>query len=175
MRLPSVASDQTYFVTSGTDGGERYFIYPKYAELFIDTLYRYRKEQKYQIHSFVVMPEHFHLLITPQEITIERALQLIKGGYSFRVKKELGRNFDMWQRGFTDRRVRIGEFDGLRNYINENPVNPGLVTRPEEYAYGSASGKYELDPPPARLLTPAAKAVNQGGGFNGTAKADALP
>ena len=164
MRLPSVASDQTYFITSGTDGRERYFAYQKYAELFIDTLYHYRKEGNYQVHSFVVMPEHFHLLITPQGITIERALQLIKSGYSFRVKKELGRTFDIWQRGFTDRRVRVGEFEGLRNYIDENPVKAGLVKRSQEYAYGSASGKYELDPPPARLLTSAAKAVHQGGG-----------
>jgi putative transposase len=165
MRLPSVSDDRTYFVTSGTDGRERHFAYSKYAELFIDTLYHYRKERKYQIHAFVVIPEHFHLLITPQGIPIERALQLIKGGYSFRVKNELNRNFDIWQRGFTDRRVRVGEFEGLRGYIDENPVKAGLLKRSEEYAYGSASGKFELDPPPARLFTSAAKAANEGGRF----------
>src|SRR6266566_7977562 len=35
------------------------------------------------------MPDHFHVLITPT-ITLERALQLIKGGFSFRATKELG-------------------------------------------------------------------------------------
>jgi|SRR5215471_3581326 len=55
-------------------------MYPKYAELFIDTLYLYREQKKYQLHSLVVMPEHLHLLITPLGITIERALQFIKGG-----------------------------------------------------------------------------------------------
>jgi len=119
-RLESVVGEQTYFITSATDGRERYFIYPKYTELFIDSLYRYREQNKYHLHAFVVMPEHFHLLITPAGITIEKALQLIKGGYSFRVKKELNRNFDIWQRGFTDRRVRIGEYEGFKTYIEEN-------------------------------------------------------
>jgi putative transposase len=130
----------------------------------IDTIYHYRKEQKYQIHAFVVMPEHLHLLITPaQGITIERAMQFIKGGYSFRVKKELRRSLDIWQRGFTDRRVRVGEYEDFKTYIDENPVKAGLVKRADDYVYGSASGKYELDLPPASLLTSAAKAVGQGG------------
>ncbi|PYY13870.1 MAG: hypothetical protein DMG60_21095 [Acidobacteria bacterium] len=175
MRLPSVSDDQTYFITSGTDGRERYFAYSKYAELFIDTLYHYRKELKFRIHGFVVMPEHFHLLITPQGITIERALQLVKGGYSFRVKKELRRNFDIWQRGFTDRRVRVGEFDGFRIYIDENPVKAGLVKRSEEYAFGSASGRFELDPPPAAYLPQRLKPRTKEAALDGTAKADALP
>jgi len=158
MRLPTQAADQTYFITSSTDGRERYFAYPKYAELFIETLYRYRQKQKYRLHCFVVMPEHFHLLITPRGITIERALQLIKGGYSFRVSEELNRHFDIWERGFTDRRVRSGEYEGFKNYIEENPVKAGLAKTAQEYPCGSASGKYELDPPPAWLLTSAAKA-----------------
>jgi len=140
-RLESAIGEQTYFGTSGTDGRERYFVYPKYVNLFIDTLYRYREQKKYRIHSFVVMPEHFHALITPLGITIEKAVQYIKGGYSFRVKKELNRNFDIWQRGFTDRRVRVGEYEGFKTYIDENPVKAGLVKKAEEYPYGSASGK----------------------------------
>jgi REP-associated tyrosine transposase len=105
------------------------------------------------------MPEHFHALITPVGITIERTGQLIKGGYSYPVKTELQRDYEIWERGFTDHRLRVGEFDGFRRYIDENPVKAGLVKAPEDYPYGSASGKYDLDSPPARLLTTAAKAV----------------
>lgn len=157
-RLPSASDGETYFVTSSTDGRERFFIYSKYAELFIDTLYRYRSQRKYKIHSFVVMPEHFHALITPFGITIELAGQFIKGGYSYRVKTELKRNYQIWERGFTDHRLRVGEFERFRRYIDENPVKAGLAKSPEDYPYGSASGKYDLDSPPVRLLTAAAKA-----------------
>jgi putative transposase len=109
------------------------------------------------------MPEHFHAVITPaQDITVERAMQFLKGGYSFRVKKELNRNVDIWKRGFTDHRVRIGEYEEFRLNIDQNPVHAGMVKKAEDYPYGSASGKYELDSRPAHLLTSAAKAAGQG-------------
>jgi hypothetical protein len=45
------------------------------AELLIETLQHYRAEGHYQLHTFVVMPDHLHLLLTPQE-TLERAVGL---------------------------------------------------------------------------------------------------
>jgi putative transposase len=49
------------------------------ANLFVDTLQRYRAQRKYQLHEFVVMPDHFHALLTPApEILLERAVQLIR-------------------------------------------------------------------------------------------------
>jgi putative transposase len=49
----------------------------------------YRTENKYLLHEFVVMPDHLHLILTPQGITLERAMQLIKGGFSFQLNKKL--------------------------------------------------------------------------------------
>jgi putative transposase len=38
------------------------------------------------------MPEHIHLLLTPaNEVTLERVVQLIKGGYSHKFGSEFGR------------------------------------------------------------------------------------
>src|SRR5437667_12607187 len=51
------------------------------------------------------MPEHVHLLFTPT-VTLERALQLIKGGYSHRFGSEFGRNKKVWESGFTDHSIR---------------------------------------------------------------------
>jgi REP element-mobilizing transposase RayT len=68
------------------------------------------------------MPDHFHLLISPT-LTLERGLQLIKGGFSFRAKKELGFGGEIWQKSFYDRRVRnIEEYHAFREYIQRNPV-----------------------------------------------------
>jgi putative transposase len=52
----------------------------------VQVLLSYREQHKYLLHEFVLMPDHFHLLITPT-LTLERALQLIKGGFSFRPKE----------------------------------------------------------------------------------------
>jgi putative transposase len=151
-RLPSAVDGQTYFITSNTYDRQTLFRYETFAKLFIETLYEYRRQSKYQIHPFVVMPEHFHLLLTPARgVTIERALQLIKGGYSYRVKTELHRSFEVWQPGFTDRRVRVGEYGRMVEYIEQNPVKAGLVKNAKDYPYGSASGLFDLDPAPSYL------------------------
>jgi REP element-mobilizing transposase RayT len=55
------------------------------AQLFLDVVLNYSSQEKYLLHEFVLMPDHFHRLITPLS-TLERALQLIKGSFSFRAK-----------------------------------------------------------------------------------------
>src|SRR5205823_9616438 len=71
------------------------------------------------LHSFPTRRssdlDHFHVLITPT-ITLERALQLIKGGFSFRATKQLGFGGEIWQTSFYDRRVRdIKEYYAFRS------------------------------------------------------------
>jgi REP element-mobilizing transposase RayT len=73
----------TYFVTFTTWQRRRLFVVESYARLFLKTLYGYKRQGRFQLHEFVVMPEHVHLILTPAtDITLERAMQLIKGGYS---------------------------------------------------------------------------------------------
>jgi putative transposase len=140
--------DSTYFISAQTYLKKNILQSDRMAQLLIDVLYNYRKQNKYLLHEFVVMPNHFHLLITPEsEITLERGLQLIKGGFSFRAKKELEFSGEIWQTSFHDRRVRDeSAYIGFRDYIHQNPVQAGLVTSPELYEYSSASGEYPLDP-----------------------------
>ena len=124
----------------GTTGDGTYFI----------TASTFEKQCLLQ-SEFVVMPNHFHLLITPQApVTLERAMQFVKGGFSFRAKKELGFVWDIWQTSFYDRRVRdAGEYVRFRHYIHMNPVRRGLVSMPEEFRYSSA--KLRLDGVPQGL------------------------
>jgi hypothetical protein len=90
-------------------------------------------------------------LITPT-IALERAVQLIKGGFSFRAKKELGSNMEIWQRGFADHRIRdIEDYDKHLHYIPLNPVKKHLCASPVEYRYSSAYPGWKLDPIPQGL------------------------
>jgi len=45
----------------------------RYARLFLRTIYAYRRQGKLQLHAFVLMPEHVHLLLTPAEDVDTRA------------------------------------------------------------------------------------------------------
>ena len=107
------------------------------------------------------MPDHFHLLITPL-ICLERAVQMIKGGFSYRAKKELGSNAEIWQRGFADHRIRDAEdYDKHVHYIHLNPVKKHLCQSPAEYRYSSAYPGWKLDPIP-QWLKPLANAASGG-------------
>jgi REP-associated tyrosine transposase len=98
----------TFFVGAQTAERRALLKSDRAAKLFLDTLYDYRKKSEFELHEFVVMPNHIHLLITPAE-TAERAMQLIKGGFSHRFGKEISPTSSVWQKGFTDHRVRDWE------------------------------------------------------------------
>jgi putative transposase len=83
---------------------------------------------------------------------LERALQLVKGGFSFRAKRELGFAGEIWEKSFYDRRVRDWEeYCAYRSYIHMNPVKKGLAVVPGEYPYSSARPGFVLDAVPQRL------------------------
>ena len=88
------------------------------------------------------MPDHIHLLLTPQAIALERAVGIIKGGFSHRLASKL----PVWQRGFTDHRIRDAEdYDVRLNYLHRNPVEARLCDKPEAYPFSSANPKLRLD------------------------------
>lgn len=104
------------------------------------TFFAYTLAGRFKVHEFVIMPNHFHVLISVDGNTsIERAVQLIEGNFSFRRKKELGLIGEIWQRGFSEVRVNDRKsFIAHKAYIDENPVKAGLAVTPEDYPYGSA-------------------------------------
>jgi putative transposase len=140
----------TYMVTSATWERRSLFRNERWARLLIDTLYHYRGSA-YLLHEFVIMPDHFHILLTPKT-SLEKAVQFIKGGFSYRAKKELGSNMEIWQKGFSDHRIRdAGDYLRHVDYIRQNPVRKSLCEHAEEYPYSSAAAGVQLDQVPQGL------------------------
>jgi putative transposase len=135
------------------------------ARLFVDVLYHYRSQSKYGLHEFVVMRDHFHALFSVgSKMTVERAVQLIKGGFSYRAARELGFAGDVWQRGFSEVRILTEEqYLAHRNYLRENPIRAGMAARADEYQYSSAYPGYELDLPSFAGAKARASAAGAGG------------
>jgi len=135
-----MTSDRTFFITTVTWQRTPLFRHNQPAELMMDVLANYREQKKYVLHEFVIMPDHLHLLLSPApEISLERAVQLIKGGFSYRMGK--AKRGLVWQESFTNHRIR-DEQDHAHHaaYIRMNPVRARLVERPDLYPYSSASG-----------------------------------
>ena len=118
------------------------------AELLEQTILDYRSQGKFLLHAFVIMPDHFHALITPApDVSLEKAVQFIKGGFSFRLKSK----FDVWMRSFNESQIMSKEkFMSCARYIEENPVRRGLVSTLETYPFSSAA-RGPLDPMPLHI------------------------
>jgi putative transposase len=131
--------DRTFFIATVTWQRTPLFRNSQPAELMMDVLAHYREQKKYVLHEFVIMPDHLHLLLTPApEISFERAMQLIKGGFSYRLGK--AKPGLVWQESFTNHRVRDEQdYKHHAAYIRMNPVRARLVERPELYPYSSAT------------------------------------
>lgn len=144
---------RTFFITSSIAGKRNLLQSDRSAGLFIEVLYHYRSEGKYLLNEFVVMPDHFHLVLTlGREITIERAVQFMKGGFAFRAGKELGFRAPIWQRGFSEVRVYdLPHLERIREYIAQNPLRMGFASNTAGYPYSSSRIGFELDAVPQGL------------------------
>ena len=105
--------------------------------------------------GYVVMPEHFHLLISePQETTPSVVMQVLKQRFArqvlsrTRMAQRAGQGSllvevagEIWQRRFYDFNVwtERKRIEKLR-YMHRNPVKRGLVTQPEQWAWSSFRG-----------------------------------
>ncbi|HEX3662029.1 MAG TPA: transposase [Acidobacteriaceae bacterium] len=132
-----VQSNRTFFVTTKTFQSQRLLQTDRNATLLIDVLRSCIRARRFTLHDFVIMPDHIHLLLTTSvEVTIEKAMQFIKGGFSFRLKRETGYEGEVWQPGFSDHRVLDPDsFANHRRYIAANPVKAGLAASPDEFPW----------------------------------------
>ncbi len=144
-------SNRTFFITTVTWQRRPIFRDEFKARPLLEVFFHYRQQGKFLLHEFVIMPDHLHLLITPApSFSLERAVQFIKGGYSYRLGKTC--KIPVWQQSFTNHRVRDAEdFAKHRVYIQFNPVRAGLVERPEDYPYSSLNFRAQLDELPHGL------------------------
>ena len=132
-----LSGERVFFATTRTSEARRILQPERNAVLLIDVLRSNVAAEKFQLHDFVIMPDHLHLLMTlPTTMTIEKAMQLIKGGFSYRLRKDSGFQGEVWQRGFSE--MRVDDMQSLlryREYIRQNPVKAGIVDSPQHYPY----------------------------------------
>jgi len=142
----------SYFVTTKTSQNRALFRVTEIAETVVRTMLHYREKGEYFLHEFVLMPDHLHVLITPSCInSLEKLMQFIKGGSSYRIHQQREQKLDLWHAGFHDWTIRDNaDWKAKAQYIRLNPVKAGLVGHPEDWPYSSAGAKLTLDPMPAR-------------------------
>lgn len=98
----------------------------------------------YQLHAWVVMPNHVHVLITPK-LSLPRIVHSWKSFTSNKANELLGKKGAFWQREYFDRFIRDERFNAAVTYIENNPVKAGLCDTAEKWRFSSARWRSEQE------------------------------
>jgi REP element-mobilizing transposase RayT len=129
-----------------TRQGPHHLKRPEVAQIIVDAIHRGVDLRHYDLHAYVVMSNHVHLLITPL-IDPSYLMKSLKGATARAANKVLGlTGVSFWQKESYDHWVRnTEEFQNIWHYIETNPVKAGLVATLEEYRWSSASVDTSVD------------------------------
>jgi putative transposase len=134
------------FVTTATCDRRPIFEISRVAELFVETLLHYRTLGHYKLHAYVVMPDHVHLVLTPQSITLDQAVGLIKNGFAYRLDQTL----PVWEDRFTGYSIANNhDLEVVRAHLHQLPVRANLASAAELYPHSSAYRQAPLTAPTA--------------------------
>lgn len=101
-----------------------------------------KKQFDHDIYAYVLMPNHFHLLIQTKKIPISKIMSSLLTSYSMYFNRKYHRVGILFQNRFKSKLCdRDTYFLGASRYIFLNPVAAGIVKRPEDYLW---SGYREL-------------------------------
>src|SRR5882672_10176599 len=133
-----------HFITCSCYRRQRWLSSARRRDRFLRVLEQVRQRYRFVVVGYVVMPEHFHLLMSePDRGTPSTVMQVLKQRFGQQVLKELRRRRPsqsrlweeeehVWQRRFYDFNVwsREKRIEKLR-YMHRNPVRRGLVLEPD--------------------------------------------
>jgi putative DNA methylase len=109
------------------------------AQIVANALRHGERIGKYRLHAWVVMPNHVHIVITP-ESPFSEIMRWLKWTTARRSNQRLGRRgITFWQDESYDHWIRTGEeFEKIVAYVEWNPVAAGLVERMEQWHWSSS-------------------------------------
>jgi putative transposase len=132
-----------YHVTSRTNGKFPAFESSLGRKIMLITLENAKEKYGFRLHNFCIMPTHIHLLITPNSGTdLSRIMQWIKTHSAKRWNCINNSKDHLWGERFFARQINtLNDYFVVQNYIDQNPVNAGLVSNAQDW---EACGAYYI-------------------------------
>jgi putative transposase len=126
-----------YFLTHVTH--ERIPILVDNSDLLWQALQSVNSNLRFDIVAWVVLPDHFHLVIDPVDNNVSRLMKGVKLSFSTNYRKRVGmRSGRMWQYRFWDHVIRDqADLNRHVDYIHYNPVKHRLTASPFEWEHSS--------------------------------------
>ncbi|MEA3249228.1 MAG: transposase [Patescibacteria group bacterium] len=121
----------------GNNGNQIFMDLPDY-EIFLVLVRKYTEKLCVHLHHYVLMNNHYHMMVSTNGETLPKLMQCLNHGYSMKHRKKYSREGPLWQGRY--KCVQITDESQLLTcgaYIELNPVRAGLVANPEDYRWSS--------------------------------------
>jgi REP-associated tyrosine transposase len=155
-----VDPDGVYFVSSTIVEWIPIFMHEKYFRIITDSLNFYHKEKGLKIYFYIIMDNHFHLIVQHPELS--NVMRTFKGYTADRILEELEKDktkwildllhyyrkkhksssYQVWQEGFHPQLISSDKMLAQKvEYLHFNPVKRGFVNNSDDWKYSSANNR----------------------------------
>jgi len=139
-RLPRLnLARRTYYLTCCIHGRRALLANPALAERLIRLYAGQRDEGRIKLHGYVVMPDHYHVLLTLRGGScVSEVVRAVHSVFAKECRRATGTQGRVWQKRFYDRVVRSeSDLHEKLDYVHGNPVRAGLAESPGDYVRSS--------------------------------------
>ncbi len=147
---------KTYFITTVTYDRYPYFYNSKFCKILWNNIFYAQKIKKFKLYGFVIMPDHLHILLKPNnDYKISQIMKNIKRTSSLHINNLLTNDVDAniyshlhgntkklypkfrWQKSYHDRTIRkqSNELQRYINYIKNNPAHDAQIKNINNYKW----------------------------------------
>ncbi len=154
-RLPRLTvTDYPHHVILRGNNRQDIFKTPTDFERMHELLLIHSQEQQVEVHSYVFMSNHLHLLLTPRvDQALPKMMQAVGRSYVRYFNQKHGRTGTLWEGRYRATLIQAERYLlACMVYIDLNPVRAHMVEQPLDYRWSSHS-QY-VGPRSDRLVTP---------------------
>ena len=127
-----------YHVTARGNERRKIFFTQRDFEKFKEYLMGGQKKYGYILHSYVLMTNHYHLIIETPEGNLSRVMHNLNSSYTAYINTKRKRSGHLFQGRY---KAIVVDKDNylleLSRYLHLNPVRAKMVEKPEEYPHSS--------------------------------------
>ncbi len=119
---------------------------------FLFQLGRIVQNHHWRLYSYCLIPNHYHLLVSPSESGLSDGMRELNGGFSRRTSLKYGRIAHLFRNRFGHTRIESAEqFVWTARYVIMNPVEAGICVSPSQWRWSSYRATIGIERPPEWL------------------------
>jgi putative transposase len=132
-------ADRVFFVTTNISRNVP-FLRPSEMDLLLQVLDKVRSSLNFQLISYVIMPDHAHLLFATQTQSLSHIMHQWKFKTGYAIQQFRHHSGAFWQPRYFDFICRrASDVSDKLSYIHQNPIAANLVLHPEDWKWSSAA------------------------------------